>query len=215
MNADDQLVADYLSKLSEAAGDLPADRRDELIEEISMHIAEARAVLAAVARTAVADMLAALGRPEDIVRAAADDFDTEPVTFAPGQPAGSPLAGPELGGNRPAAPARPAQAAAARPAQKWRAADIGTVVLLLIGGVLIGLGWIVGVVMLWVSPRWRTSDKLLGTLVWPGGLAAVLAVPRFETGLPPLLVLSLLLVGVGGPILAAIRLLRQARRAPA
>ena len=206
-SADDQLVADYLSRLSDAADDLPADRRDELIEEISMHIAEARAVLAAVARTAVADMLEELGRPEDIVRAAAEDSDTEPVTFAHDQPAGSPPAGQQLGSNCPAVPTRLAP--------RWRASDIGTVVLLLIGGLLIGLGWIVGVVMLWASPRWRTSDKLLGTLVWPGGLAAVLAVPRFEIGLPPLLVLSLLLVGVGAPILAAIRLLRRARKAPA
>ncbi len=205
-SADDQLVADYLGKLAAAADDLPADRRDELIEEISMHIAEARAVLAAAARTAIADMLEQLGRPEDIVRAAADDSDTEPVTLAHDQPAGSPPTGQELGSNCPVVPAPPAP--------RWRASDIGTVLLLLIGGLLIGLGWIVGVVMLWASPRWRTSDKLLGTLVWPGGLAAVLAVPRFEIGLPPLLVLSLLLVGVSGPILAAIRLLRQARRAP-
>ena len=69
--------------------------------------------------------------------------------------------------------------------------------------------------MLWTSPRWRPSDKLLGTLVWPGGLAAVLAIPRFGAGLPPLLALSLLLVGVAGPILVATRLLRQAWRVSA
>ena len=43
-NTDDQLVAGYLGRLAAAAASLPADRRDELIEEISAHIAEARAV---------------------------------------------------------------------------------------------------------------------------------------------------------------------------
>ena len=47
MSADDQLVADYLNRLAAAASRLPADRRAELFEEISLHIAEARIVLAA------------------------------------------------------------------------------------------------------------------------------------------------------------------------
>ncbi len=192
--SDDRLVADYLARLAAAAASLPADRRAELIEEISMHIAEARAVLpgaGADASGAVSAVLERLGRPEDIVRAAAEDAETDaaPLTPAPGTPV-------------------PGMLVARR-----RAFDIGTVVLLLVGGLLIGLGWIVGLVMLWASPTWRTSDKVLGTLVWPGGLAAVLAVPRFEVGLPPVLVLSLLLIGIAGPILAAIRLLRQASHA--
>ena len=58
--------------------------------------------------------------------------------------------------------------------------EIAAVLLLLLGGVffLVGggfflVGWVVGCVLLWASPRWRWTDKLLGTLVWPGGLAAV------------------------------------------
>ena len=39
---DDRLVADYLRRLTSAASALPADRRTELIEEITAHIAEAR-----------------------------------------------------------------------------------------------------------------------------------------------------------------------------
>ena len=39
---DDQLVEDYLRELHIAAQGLPADRRDELIEEITAHITEAR-----------------------------------------------------------------------------------------------------------------------------------------------------------------------------
>jgi hypothetical protein len=45
--------------------------------------------------------------------------------------------------------------------------------LLLIGGVIVPvLGWFVGVVLLWSSRIWTLRDKLIGTLVVPGGLAA-------------------------------------------
>jgi hypothetical protein len=180
-----RLVAGYLNRLAAAA----AGRRAELFAEISLHIAEARAVQATVGvavSPAVAEVLERLGRPEDIVGAAAEDTDAD-------APAPAPV---------PGAPRR-------------RVLDTGTVVLLLAGGLLIGAGWIAAVVMLWVSPRWRASGKLPGTVVWPGGLAAVLVVPRFGAGLPPLLVLSLLLAGVAGPVLAAVRLRRQAWQAPA
>ena len=33
------------------------------------------------------------------------------------------------------------------------------------------LGWFVGVVFLWTSETWSTGEKLLGTLLVPGGLA--------------------------------------------
>ncbi len=43
--------------------------------------------------------------------------------------------------------------------------------LLLFGGFLFGVGWVVGVVLLWSSTVWTLRDKLIGTLVLPGGLA--------------------------------------------
>jgi hypothetical protein len=161
-------------------------RRGELFEEISVHVAEARTVrdtTGAAPGLSVTDLLERLGRPDDIVREDAEDAEPDA-----------------------------AAAVASQPALRRRILDTGTVVLLLIGGLLIGLGLIAGVVMLWVSPWWRTNEKILTTVVWPGGLAAVLAVPHFGAALPPLLTLSLLLVGVAGPILAAVRLLRQAWR---
>lgn len=42
--------------------------------------------------------------------------------------------------------------------------------LLLGGGFVAGIGWFVGVALLWASSTWRLGDKLLGTLVLPGGL---------------------------------------------
>jgi len=45
------------------------------------------------------------------------------------------------------------------------------IILLLLGGFLWGIGWIAGVVLLWLSDVWSTRDKLIGTLLVPGGLA--------------------------------------------
>jgi hypothetical protein len=51
------------------------------------------------------------------------------------------------------------------------AMEVVTVILLLVGGVLVPVvGWIIGVVLLWLSETWTTRDKLIGTLVVPGGL---------------------------------------------
>ncbi|HEY3070115.1 MAG TPA: hypothetical protein VGJ34_07335 [Gaiellaceae bacterium] len=47
-----------------------------------------------------------------------------------------------------------------------------TLVLLLIGGIVIPvIGWLVGVALLWSSEVWTAREKVIGTLVVPGGLA--------------------------------------------
>lgn len=46
--------------------------------------------------------------------------------------------------------------------------------LLLVGGVILPvIGWLVGAYLLWTSRVWSLRDKLLGTLVLPGGWIAV------------------------------------------
>ena len=112
--------------------------------------------------------------------------------------------------------------------------------LVLVGGVLWKPAWLAGVTLLWVSPRWRWPDKLLATLVWPGGLSAANLIsarysvtslfvsggpgyfrPRVSTvhflisstvGHPALRHLLVLLLAAVPPVLVAIRLLRRARR---
>jgi hypothetical protein len=59
--------------------------------------------------------------------------------------------------------------------------DMAAIILLLIGGFFFLVGWVVGAVLLWVSPRWRLADKLLGTLVWPGGLSMILYAGPFTS----------------------------------
>jgi hypothetical protein len=56
----------------------------------------------------------------------------------------------------------------ARGVHEWAA-----IFLLLFGGFVFGIGWLAGVVLLWSSRAWTLRDKLIGTLVVPGGLAAV------------------------------------------
>jgi hypothetical protein len=55
---------------------------------------------------------------------------------------------------------------------KRSALDVATLILLPVGGVFIPvLGWVVGVIFLWISEAWNRRDKLIGTLLLPGGLA--------------------------------------------
>ena len=44
------------------------------------------------------------------------------------------------------------------------------IVLLLVGGFFYAVGWLAGVALLWLSRVWTRRDKLIGTLVVPGGL---------------------------------------------
>jgi len=56
-----------------------------------------------------------------------------------------------------------------RPVVTWR--EVGALILLPFGGVVVPfVGWFAGVVLLWVSDAWTVRDKLIGTLVIPGGL---------------------------------------------
>jgi uncharacterized membrane protein len=51
------------------------------------------------------------------------------------------------------------------------ALEVIAIVLLLLGGFFLPiLGWVVGVVLLWVSNVWTLRDKIIGTLFVPGGL---------------------------------------------
>ncbi len=199
---DDELAAAYLRRLRRAARALPRARRQELIDEIAEHIAQARAAGAVSPEggpAALREALERLGEPADIVAAA--------------------------GG----------AVRAARPGGLEAAA----VALLLTGGIVglvagipgVIVGWGTGVVLLWVSPRWRWPDKLLGTLMWPGGLAALLLLGGLATstqacsggsgtatrcsgspGLPPWLAIPITVAAIAAPILVAIRLLLRARR---
>ncbi len=68
------------------------------------------------------------------------------------------------------------QPSASRPTDRrsWR--EWAAVILLPLGGFAFGVGWLVGLVLLWSSRLWTTRDKLIGTLIVPGGIATALIV---------------------------------------
>jgi hypothetical protein len=66
-----------------------------------------------------------------------------------------------------------------RGAREW-----GTIGLLLLGGFLLGAGWIAGVILLWSSRAWTIRDKVIATLVIPGGLATGVLIGLYATGVP-------------------------------
>ena len=57
-----------------------------------------------------------------------------------------------------------------QPQSSWL--DPLALVLLLLGGFVFLIGWIAGVLLLWLSDAWSTRQKIIGTLFVPGGLVA-------------------------------------------
>jgi len=138
----DHLVDDYLKRLRKELAGLPRERRRELEQEISEHIAEARAMLAAENEAEIRTLLDRIGEPADIAAEARERFGVQ--------------------------------------RKRSGALEVVALVLLLIGGVVIPVvGWLVGVVLLWVSEAWSARDKLIGTLVVPGGLLLPLSLALF------------------------------------
>jgi hypothetical protein len=108
--------------------------------------------------------------------------------------------------------------------------EIAAIVLLVFGGFLVGIGWLVGVALLWTSSAWTARDKLVGTLLFPGGLAVVFfglfwglgtqtcltteggEVCDGPTGLMSALITAGLFLALLGPVFSAAYLSRRARR---
>jgi HAAS domain-containing protein len=74
----DNLVDDYLERLSSELGGLPRARRREVVEEISEHIAEARADLATQEEAEIRNLLERVGDPADIAAEARERFGIRP-----------------------------------------------------------------------------------------------------------------------------------------
>jgi uncharacterized membrane protein len=153
-NSADRLVDDYLDRLERELADFPSARRRELVQEISEHIAEARAQLETESEADVRNLLDRMGDPTDIAAEARGAPEEPPATPAP----------------------------AIVDDRRSGAVEIGALVLLLIGGLVLPvIGWFVGVVLLWVSSAWTVPQKLLGTLIVPGGLALPLGLGLLAT----------------------------------
>jgi hypothetical protein len=130
----DALILRYLQDLEAQLRDLPANRRQELLDEVTEHIAAARAGLDPETEAGVRTVLERLGDPADIAAEARERFGVPPPD----------------------------------PRVSTPRLEIIAIVLLVIPF----LGWVVGVILVWLSRIWTTRDKLVGTV---GGLSWVLA----------------------------------------
>jgi uncharacterized membrane protein len=165
METEQRLIDDYLERLERAAHRLAPEQRAELLAEIREHIESARTADEITSEAGLRELLDRLGEPEEIVAASAGPTPTEPTST--GRPAGMPtgqLAGPPI-----------------VPPRRSLALEIWAVVMLTVGSLIPILGWLVGVVLLWLSPRWQVREKLLGTLVVPGGIGILIHLSAFLT----------------------------------
>jgi hypothetical protein len=89
--------------------------------------------------------------------------------------------------------------------------EIVAVLMLTVGSLIPVLGWAVGVILLWSSGRWRPSEKLLGTLIIPGGPGMALLLGAAAMALPSVLTIPVLLFTLIGPVVVAVFLLNRAR----
>jgi hypothetical protein len=76
----DKLVDDYLKRLSSELHGLPRARRSEVVEEISEHIAAARADLATQEEVEIRNLLERVGDPAEIAAEARARFGIQPRT---------------------------------------------------------------------------------------------------------------------------------------
>lgn len=141
----DPLVDDYLRRLDAAAAGLAPDRREDLLVGIREHIEAATASGEVTDEATLRALLDRLGEPEEIAAAAADPLDGQPWT---------PPSTPPVLYRRPGI-----------------GLEITAALLLTVGSLLFVVGWLAGIVMVWSSRRWTTVEKLVATLVFPGGPA--------------------------------------------
>jgi len=139
----DVLVRDYLGRLEAASWPLPADRRRELASEVSEHIEAALSEAGRRDEVTVRNVLERLGRPEEIV-AAEDGAGKEPA----------------------AAAAAPEQSKPIPAASPWGAIEIGALLLLTVGAVLLPVvGPLIGLVFVWISTQWTSRQKAIATII--------------------------------------------------
>jgi hypothetical protein len=165
----DTLVDHYLKDLEAELRDLPANRRRELLDEVSEHITAARAALDAETEAAIRTVLERLGDPADIAAEARERFGVQAEPPKPTIPWLEVLTLAIL-------------------------VLVPFIVWLSLPVLVPFLGWLVGLVLLWRSRIWTTRDKRIGTLLALGfgalGLVALLS-PVLWLGSLPFMVQTL------------------------
>jgi hypothetical protein len=127
----DPLIDGYLARLSAAGADLPKSARQELLDDMRAHIAEARAREPQETDATILNILDRLGDPAVVVAETRDRL-----------------------GLRAPAPYRPG-------------------LLEIAAVILVPFFWPIGIILLWMSPAWRWRDKVIGTMIPPGGYMGI------------------------------------------
>ena len=133
----DQLVGEYLGRLGSELEGVPESRREEILDEITNHIAEERGRLEDESDADLRNLLDRLGDPAEV-----------------------------------AAAARGERSETATAGERRRVGAVEVFALL-----LTPFFWPAGVILLWISPAWSRRDKLIGTLLPPGGYLPLLMLP--------------------------------------
>jgi hypothetical protein len=147
----DELIAEYLGRLEAAAAGLPPGRREELLEEIRAHIDVGLSVDSVGSSDSAGGAGPVSGDDPVAVRRLLDRLgDPEEIVAAA----------------RDNGPAAAPSGTLTRPSI---AHEVTAVALLTLGSLIPVIGWLVGAILLWSSRRWRLAEKLVATLIVPGG----------------------------------------------
>jgi hypothetical protein len=86
------------------------------------------------------------------------------------------------------------------------------VVLLSIGWVAAGVGWLIGLVLAWTSPRWSTAEKVGATLLAVPVLAALVLAHKLPASFTGRGVIEglIVVIGLGVSLAAGAQLVRRA-----
>jgi uncharacterized membrane protein len=224
MNDDRDPIEAYRQRLEAASGGLAPEVRADLLEDVDGHLDEIRRT--ATTSAEIRGALDRLGSPEAIAATAASEQGGS--IAAP--PATPPLDAP------------PVEGGGTSMSGGLRVRDVLAVVMVVFGtlaGILLFLpipplmplgafaGFVTGLVLLWTSRVWTAREKLLATLVWPGGVVLPLGLGTISTqtcvidgasevctgfALPPIVGIPVAIAVVAAPIVVGGVLLARAHR---
>ncbi len=153
---DNPEVRSYLAAVEARLAHLPADQSEEILFGVREHIAEA---LARGGQSA-AEVLASLGSPDDVLTGYSADTP-QPVAHQTAS--------------------QPAARSSFQSSTLW---VVATAILLPFGIFAAGVGYLFGLAGLWMGTRWKVWEKIVGTLLFPGGVLGAIFVARVAVWIP-------------------------------
>lgn len=143
-------IESYLSALEARLANLPADQSEEIMFGVREHIAEALER----GNQSAAQVLASLGSPDDILAGLQEPGIQHPLLD---QQYKQPMHQPTT---------KQAERPGYQSSTLW---VVATAILLPFGIFLAGVGYLFGLAGLWMGTRWRVWEKIMGTVLLPGG----------------------------------------------